>query len=864
MVELPGILAEDRVSFDTLSGQFGWNLLSDHLEIRIDNLALANSDLAGRLSASFASKEGSPGIIDLTGSFSRADGHVAWRYIPWLPVAVRDYLKGAILAGPSSEVRLRLKGDLARFPFDDAKAGTFQIFARVSGADFNYADGWPRASGIAGELVFEGKSMRINAQRATVLGARLANVRAVIPDLFHRSEILAIDGQAEGPTQEFLRFIDASPLARLLDGATEDMRATGNGRLQLKLDIPLRKLDTTRVSGSYLVQNNQIVLGADVPPITQANGRLDFSEAAIAARGVTGQFLGGPIAISAQTRGDGAIAVSAQGTAAVAALRRYVDSPLAARVTGSAPWRSSMVVKKRLFDLSVESTLQGIAIDLPAPFGKGATEVLPLRVDRGGGADAEMQRRFTGVRIPARGDAIAVSLGRVANALIVRRFDGKVLVPERGSIALNAEAALPDRPGIAVNGSLPYLDADRWQAILEEGARTAVATVAMTSGTTAATTATTNAGAPSTGLAVNGVNLRVGMLDFAGKRFNDVAARMNASVASGTNPAVSQWAGSVSSREMGGDITWWPEGRGRLQARLKQLTLPEDRPAVAGARPEAQARDLPALDIVANEFTLRERHFGKLELLAANDGRDWRIEKFAVSNPDGTLSADGAWQNWAARPSIVLNVKLNVADAGKFLDRMGYPKTMQRGTAKLEGRVGWAGEPQTIDYPTLTGNLTLSAEKGQFLKADPGVAKLLGVLSLQSLITLDLRDLFSDGFSYDTISATANMAKGVLTTEDFRMKGAPALVTMTGNVDVARETQNLHMRIVPSLGDGASTIAGLALANPALGLITTLLQRLLKDPLGQIFAVEYKVTGGWSDPKVERTKVDAPAAAVKQ
>jgi len=137
-------------------------------------------------------------------------------------------------------------------------------------------------------------------------------------------------------------------------------------------------------------------------------------------------------------------------------------------------------------------------------------------------------------------------------------------------------------------------------------------------------------------------------------------------------------------------------------------------------------------------------------------------------------------------------------------------------------------------------------------------------LSLQALMTFDLRDLFREGFSYDTISATANVAKGVLTTDDFRMKGASALVSMSGSVDVARETQNLHMRIVPSLGDGASTIAGIALANPALGLITTILQRLLKDPLGQIFALEYNVTGGWSDPKVERTKIDAPTAAAKQ
>lgn len=478
--------------------------------------------------------------------------------------------------------------------------------------------------------------------------------------------------------------------------------------------------------------------------------------------------------MAVQTRGDGSIAVSAQGTAAMMALRRYIDTPLAARVTGATPWRSNVLVKKRQLEMNVESTLQGIAIDLPAPFGKNATDNWSLRVDRGAGADSELLRRLTGLRIPPRGDAIAVSLGTSAtsaagaaatraSAVLVRRFDGKSLVADRAVVALNADAGVPDRAGVAVTGSLPYLDADRWQALLDEPARPAAAgTGTAGSATTPTTTQSTNPVAPvlPAGFNLSGINVRLGMLDVAGKRFNDVVTRMSASTPAG---GVAQWSGSVTTRELSGDVTWRPEGRGRVHARLKQLTIPEDRPPAPGVRTDLAARELPGLDIVADEFVMRERRFGKLELQAANEGRDWRIEKLALTSPDGTFVADGTWQSWAARPSITMNVKLNVADAGKYLDRMGFPKTMQGGSAKLEGRIGWAGSPQSIDYATLSGgNLSLSAEKGQFLKADPGVAKLLGVLSLQSLITLDLRDMFREGFSYDNISATANVAKGLL------------------------------------------------------------------------------------------------------
>jgi uncharacterized protein YhdP len=46
-------------------------------------------------------------------------------------------------------------------------------------------------------------------------------------------------------------------------------------------------------------------------------------------------------------------------------------------------------------------------------------------------------------------------------------------------------------------------------------------------------------------------------------------------------------------------------------------------------------------------------------------------------------------------------------------------------------------------------------------------------------------------------------------------------------------------------------------------LVSLLAQRLLKNPLGQIFAYEYTVIGTWSDPKVRRVggaQIDAAQA----
>ncbi|MBA3904460.1 MAG: TIGR02099 family protein, partial [Rhodocyclaceae bacterium] len=221
---------------------------------------------------------------------------------------------------------------------------------------------------------------------------------------------------------------------------------------------------------------------------------------------------------------------------------------------------------------------------------------------------------------------------------------------------------------------------------------------------------------------------------------------------------------------------------------------------------------------------------------------------------DGTLNADGAWKGGGTQ----LNFKLDVSDAGRMLERLGYADAVKRGTARLEGKVSWNGAPTQIDYATLDGSLSVEAARGQFNKLEPGVGRLLGILSLQSLprrITLDFRDIFSEGFAYDSITGNAIVARGTMTTQDLQIQGPSAKIFMKGDVSIPAETQNLRVRVEPAVGE--SVAVGTMLANPVVGAAAWVVQKVLKDPLGQIFAFEYAVTGSWSDPKVE--KIQQPA-----
>jgi uncharacterized protein YhdP len=92
---------------------------------------------------------------------------------------------------------------------------------------------------------------------------------------------------------------------------------------------------------------------------------------------------------------------------------------------------------------------------------------------------------------------------------------------------------------------------------------------------------------------------------------------------------------------------------------------------------------------------------------------------------------------------------------------------------------------------------------------------------------------------------------------------------MEGSADIARETQNLRVLVVPEINAGTASLA-YAVINPAVGLGSFLAQLFLRRPLMAASTREFNVQGSWADPKVERVErkpgaslpeLDAPAAA---
>ena len=867
VLHLPGHLADPALPFEQLEMQVKWALREDQLQVDLDKLRFrqrgVNGTLAGKVQTSLAEGAATaPGIVDLAGRIDEFDVTQIARYLP--PAAsprLRTWLGGALEAGRARDVALVLKGDLAHFPFAGSQRqhGQFQLSGKLEDGRLNYLPGevsagtgkpvWPLLEKIDGRFAFDRARMEIHADSAQTSKVRLSNVDAVIADLHDHAGVLDVRGTASGALQDYLQFTRDSPVSEWTGHFTQASLASGDARLALRLQLPLQHMKDARVQGALQFTGNDITLEPALPPLQQASGELKFTEKDFALNAVRATFLGGPATLSGASQRDGAIAVRAEGAFTAEGLRSSYPAPamqrLLSRVSGGSRYTAQINVKNKRTEVLVESSLQGVGLDFPAPLQKAAMDPMPIVVELVPAPSMQAAELR---------DELRLRLGKAIEARYSRRRQDErhaAWQVIRGGIGVNVPAPQPDE-GLVAHLAVDRLDADAWRA----------AAGSISGGRTADTGAPAPAAAPAEMdqyLDPDILAARASELIIMGKKLENVVV--------GASHEANVWQANINSEQASGHVAWNESrsgrGLGKVTARLASLVIPESSASGMAdlAEEKSATTQIPALDIIAEGFELAGKKMGRLELAANNvraDGqREWRISKLSIANPDGTLNATGKWIIRNGENASSLDYKLDVADAGRLLERFGYANVLRGGRGTMEGDLSWTGLPFSMDMPTLSGQVRMDMAAGQFLKVDPGAAKLLGVLSLQSLprrLTLDFRDVFSEGFAFDGVVAKASISHGIMHTDSFKMRSVNAAVLIDGSVDIVKETQNLNVAVLPEINVGAASVAYGLMVNPVIGLGTFLAQLVLRDPLTAAFTMEYEIAGSWKDPAI--TKVD--------
>ena len=820
-------------------------------QIRLE-VKLANTDLAGDFDVSWK-KEGDK--LDVTANMERLDLTALYRYVPeqTLPT-IRKILQNSIQKGTASDVHATFKGSIKEFPFATSKAGAIRVTGKVSDTQLNITqkadiEKTPWSNLTQTDFLFDLNGAQLDIKNITTELAGLSSKGSIrIADV--RKPVVELKAELKGALANLITLTKADPLKTLTKDIFADAEATGQMTAQLQVTMPVANPAQSKIIGQVQLQDNGFSLNAVAPPLSRIKGQINLTQTGFQLDNLRATALGGDIKLTGNSQkiiGSGI--VTAEGLAAWPAMP--MRAQLAPRLHGKAPYTLALDLRSGGSGLTIESSLVGMQLDLPAPLIKPTASPWPLRVQQ--------------IKLNNSQDRLSVSLSNFLALEYTRDISaglGKPAPVVRGGIAIGtgvtaSDLAIPEQ-GVSANLHIDQLDLGAWNQVLALDKLDA--------------SANNPASIAAASYIPSQIAATVDTLKFANRSFTQVV--FGASKVLRTwriNANASDFNGYGEYRSQAGDQA------GQVYLRLAKLLLPDatSKSQIEQLLQSAPDR-IPALDVVIDDFEVTGKKVGRIEMLAINQkaqaylgkgsAQEWRLQKLNITNSEATLKATGVWlpsneTNGARRVDVQFN--LDVADSGSLLTRFGLPGTLKSGKGTLQGRVAWTGSPWAMHYPSLAGQLKMDMSKGQFLKIEPGGAgRFLSVLSLQALprfLTLDFRDVFSEGFAFDSLGGDAQISDGVLATKNLQMKSVLALVSIDGSVDLTKETQNLHVLVLPDINTGGASLIA-TLVNPVVGAATYLAQLVLRRPVIAAATKEYNIQGSWQEPTITPLKkLIAPA-----
>ncbi len=810
-----------------LDGELHARLDADRWRVELPRLRVENDDLAGEVAGVVTG--GVPArranvSVDLAARFRARDAGRTSRYLPVavIPPPVVAWLDHAVRGGRAPEGAMILRGPMARFPFRGTE-GRFLVRFALEDAALEYARGWPRLEGAAGEVTFSQARLDATVLRGRVLGAEVSDLRIAIAEL-GRHAVLELEGRAAGSVGDGIAFLRATGLAGA--GYTRWLRRVeGEGPLGLGLSLrlPLGRIARARLRREY--RGTVRVRGAVLRDLdrgvalTRVHGRVAFSPAGLASERLEGRLLGRPVRLRLRPAG-GATRLEAQARLPVAVLGRLAGRTPPRFVSGGAAWALEALLPRggAPAELVLRSDLRGVTVALPAPLGKAAGEAVPswLALTLRGGAVESARFRY-GARLAGH---VRDPEGRPAGEL---RLGGDV------------PARPPVSPGLLLAGGTAFLDLDGWRALLGAPARVAPG----------------DGGTPAA--ALRRVLVEARRVRFLGREWPSVE------LAGRREPDTGAWSVVVRSPRVEGAVRLPGRGGGPVRARLARLRLapqPEAREEARRGQGEALSpRGVPALDVVIDDFRYGGRVLGRWRVVTEPAAEGLAIRRLEVTADVFTLRGSGVWVERGGRQTTRFEGTIESDDVGAALARLGYARGLEARhlRADIDGR--WTGPPWRPALERLDGRLHLVIRKGRLLEVDPGAGRLFGLLSLTALprrLSLDFSDLFGRGLAFDVIEGDFLLEEGDAYTNNLILEGPTARIEIAGRIGLARRDYDQRVRVTPHLSGGLP-LAGALLGGPAVGAAILLFQKAVRDPLAGVARYEYRLRGSWEKPVLERT-----------
>ncbi len=802
-----------------ISGNLSWEIKNEYVEINGDDLRITSEDGKGdgKLTLRIPFNRTIRPYLKLQAKFSDGNGANIKRYYPinLLTQQTVAWLDESIVGGRITSASVIYDGNLASFPFREGN-GTFEVRAHVSDGVFNYLLGWAPITNADVDIQFSGSRMQLNAKQGKIDGLDIEQVVARAEDLRKSGNAnVEVMVKIVGPLEETMRVVRASPKGKQSDWKSYldfGLGAQGSGVMDLTLDIPVGKASAFTMIGNYTIEDGSLELGVAKLKGESVNGRIGFDRAGVTEGVLQMRMMGGDATVKITrevNKNRHETTLSGEGKFTANGLAEAFEWPLVPHVKGDADWKGTMRLHRGRRHLELEAGLERMTSAYPAPLHRpdGISERLILSADYAGQGERNINFR----------------IGNQIDAKLVFAKQDVDWGLARGAVAVGEPASSPRAPGLHVSISTDHINADAWLRVFGFGSKD--------------TSPMPDYLRRFTGRfnSVQLINRRLGALRIDLMREGQ------------------GWTGQLEGDAAEGEmrsVSATRRSNGTIDLDLKHLVVHDKEPETDDE--PVDPRTLPTLGLKVGSLRLKGKELGQLDLRAAHTDLGWRIVRCDLTRPEMTLSVKGSWQVLGDGQKTNLELELSSSDMGQTLAAYGSSDQMANGTVYLTSKLSWAGSPASVDLSTLSGNVSVSAENGRFLKVKQGAGRLFGLLDLTSVVkflTLDFGGLFGKGLPFKTLTGEVSIEKGDAYTRNLVLTGSAAQVSVNGRVGLAAEDYDLAIQVTPRLG---TNLAVWQLLGPQGAVLLLALEKLLKQQIGTGPRITYLIKGRWNEPVVTR------------
>lgn len=775
-----------------------------------------------------------------------ADSRSSYRskYLPYtLNTGLLDWLSSAIGEGDIQEAGFVWRGSLRP---DASPLRTVQLMLNLENTALAYHPDWPPVADFKGTVLIDDARVSVWAEQAKLYESVVEHLSAETW-MAGSTMQLAIDGRVNGSAADGLRAVNESLLGRITGGVFEPWEASGTLQTRLKLQLDLAdSLAPPEVDVAVDFSDVDIVIAPGDLPVNAISGELSYtSRAGFSADGLTGKLWRRPLTAQIRQRPlrgvdtpfsmtDSAIEVALQGSVNSAGLQQWLTLPVLDAANGEADVNGLLtLIPGETSLLTLKSSLQGMAMNLPAPWLKTSVESLPLELALPLGADETVLGM-------ALGEDVSLHLDITGGGL--------------QAAALGLMAPPPElRAGkVRVQGQASLLDVEAWLDFIEN--------YLLANGEPLADPAESPSSIASEELPEPGAftlevaDLRVERLTLWGYEVNDVDVGLQWTEQGWLVEGATQW--------LRGEYEH--TGQGPTQLRLEYLDIsaldqlqstPQSSEEKEGGAPFAK---LPEVDVSIAELGRGEESLGAIDFRLQLPG-DGMVADGIVGNIAGmelSAAAPGRF-NWLAEEGSRLQLPLKVDDIGETLEQMGYARFVESRKGSVDVDLGWPGPPQDIALAKLEGAVLLELEKGRFLQTPSGAGalKVVEIFNLAGIVErLSMSQFFESGLSYETVDGEVFFHSGTLEVASLSVRGSASEFDVSGVSDIANRTLDGELVATLPVASNLPWVAALA-AGPAVAAGVFVVSKVFEKQVDRLSSGVYGIKGTWDEPDIKFDRI---------